>query len=145
LRERIHTHKALIQQHRVQETFDDFEGALIELATKLGHQLPPPLVTGNDLLMETVSKQTLDDGTPSEDNEARGGVKLDKPSLSDAKTVITSFGQYQILLLRVSPDCRIEMYYGSVELIVITKTSLVAAGNNNTTQNAMTVSIIPQL
>jgi hypothetical protein len=142
--EKAFTPKALSQQHRVQETFDDFKGALIKLATKLGRQLPPPPVTGNDLLVEMVGKQTLDDGTPSEDNKDRGGVKSDKPSLSDAKTFTISFGPYWILPLHLSSDRRIEMYYGSVELIVISKTSLVA-GNHAMTQKAMSISIIPQL
>jgi hypothetical protein len=91
-----------------------------------------------------VDEQTLDDGTLSEDNEDRGGVKSDKPSLSNAKTFTISFGQYQILLLRISSDRKIEMYHGSIELSVITKTSFIA-GNNAMTQKAMSVSIIQQL
>jgi hypothetical protein len=80
------TPKALSQQQTVQETLDDFEGALIKLATKLGRQLPPPPVTGNDLLMEMMTEQTLDDGTPSEDNEDSGDAESDKPSVPDANT-----------------------------------------------------------
>jgi hypothetical protein len=80
------TPKALSQQQTVQETLDDFEGALIKLATKLGRQLPPPPVTGNDLLMEMMTEQTLDDGTPSEDNGDSGDAESDKPSVPDAST-----------------------------------------------------------
>jgi hypothetical protein len=82
------TPKALSQQQTIQETLDEFEGALQKLATRLGRPLPPPPVAGNDLLVEMMSEQTVDAGAPADDQDEpdENVGERGKPSMSEVST-----------------------------------------------------------
>jgi hypothetical protein len=77
------TPKALSQQQIIQETLQEFESELERLAKRLGRQLPPPPVTGNELFVEMMSEQTLEEAAEGESQDGEGP---DRPNASESTT-----------------------------------------------------------
>lgn len=81
------TPKALSQQQTIQETMDDFEGALQKMATRLGRPVPPPPSSANDFAMAALNEDdgaygTSSNGALDDDDEGRSSGN----TLSDINT-----------------------------------------------------------